>query len=166
MTALAQTATRREIPVQPASQQGWAGAFDAAAVRGWGAGPGVDEVWFCGAGSSACSGDNNVGTRKGHPGPAPRAVPTNDLPARPPARRTGRRPLMVNVGRSGNSAKTIGILDGLAREWRQQCPATTTTTTTPTGAGGAIDLPVDDPVAGLGTLSRVVSGVPLYPVTP
>ena len=30
----------------------------------------------------------------------------------------------------------------------------------------ALGLPVDDPFAGLGTLSRVVSGVRLYPVTP
>jgi tagatose-6-phosphate ketose/aldose isomerase len=30
----------------------------------------------------------------------------------------------------------------------------------------SLGLPVDDPFAGMGTLSRVVSGVKLYPVTP
>jgi tagatose-6-phosphate ketose/aldose isomerase len=113
MTDLAQTATWREIHAQPAIWRDWAGALDVAALRAWVAGLAVDEVWFCGAGSSAYIGDIIVAALEGHPGPIFRAVPTTDLVARPHACLTGRAPLIVNFGRSGNSAETIGTLDAL-----------------------------------------------------
>jgi tagatose-6-phosphate ketose/aldose isomerase len=42
-----------------------------------------------------------------------RAVATTDLVARPWAYLTGRKPLIVSFGRSGNSAETLGVLDAL-----------------------------------------------------
>ncbi len=113
MTPLTQTATWREIHAQPAIWQDWAVAFDAAPIKTWVAGLAVDEVWFCGAGSSAYIGDIMLAELEGHRGPRFRAVPTTDLVARPHAYLTSRRPLIVNFGRSGNSAETIGTLDAL-----------------------------------------------------
>jgi tagatose-6-phosphate ketose/aldose isomerase len=113
MTDLSRHATWREIMAQPAIWQDWGGAFDPAPLRAWVAGLGVDEVWFCGAGSSAYIGEMIVATLEGHPGPTFRAVPTTDIVARPHAYLTGRAPLIVNFGRSGNSAESIGTLDAL-----------------------------------------------------
>jgi len=45
--------------------------------------------------------------------PGLRAVATTDLVARPAAYLTGRKPLIVSFGRSGNSAETLGTLDAL-----------------------------------------------------
>lgn len=111
--ALARHATWREIMAQPSIWQDWAGAFDPIPVRAWVSGLGVDEVWFCGAGSSAYIGDMLVALLEGHAGPRLRAVPTTDIVARPHAYLAGRAPLIVNFGRSGNSAETIGTLDAL-----------------------------------------------------
>jgi tagatose-6-phosphate ketose/aldose isomerase len=114
MTAeLARHATWREIMAQPAIWRDWAGAFDPAALRAWVAGLGVDEVWFCGAGSSAYIGDMIVASLEGQPGPRLRAIPTTDIVARPHAYLQGHSPLIVSFGRSGNSAETIGTLDAL-----------------------------------------------------
>ncbi len=113
MTSLAETATWREIHAQPAIWRDWACTFDPASVRAWIAGLNISEVWFCGAGSSAYIGDIVTASLEGHPGPMLRAVPTTDLVARPHAYLTGRCPLIVSFGRSGNSAETIGTLDAL-----------------------------------------------------
>lgn len=111
MTDLTRFATWREIQAQPAIWTSWAAQLDVAGLRAWIDGLGVDEIWFCGAGSSAYIGEMIVAALEG----APRmcAVATTDLVARPWAYLTGRKPLVVSFGRSGNSAETIGVLDAL-----------------------------------------------------
>jgi len=75
-----------------------------------------DEVWFCGAGTSAFIGEILVSHLNRAPGPARfRAIPTTDLVASPQTYlRGGVRLLVVLFGRSGNSPETIGALDALA----------------------------------------------------
>ena len=51
------SATWGEIHAQPEIWRAWARRFDPAPLRDWIAGLGVDEVWFCGAGTSAYVGD-------------------------------------------------------------------------------------------------------------
>lgn len=111
MSDLDRFATWREIHQQPAVWRGWAKAFDVAAARDWVAAQAVDEVWFCGAGSSAYIGEVLVAALEGRG--RFRAVATTDLVARPAAYLDGRRVLVVNFGRSGNSAETVGVLDAL-----------------------------------------------------
>jgi tagatose-6-phosphate ketose/aldose isomerase len=111
MTDLTRFATWCEIHAQPAIWRDWAAALDVAALRAWVAAQAVDEVWFCGAGSSAYIGEMVVAALEGGKGPRLRAVATTDLVARPRAYLNGRRVLMVNFGRSGNSAETLGTLD-------------------------------------------------------
>jgi tagatose-6-phosphate ketose/aldose isomerase len=110
---LHQWATWREIQSQPTIWTSWADALPVADLRDWVAHQNVDEVWFCGAGTSAYIGDMIVAGLEGAPGPRLRAVPTTDLVARPQAYLRGRRPLVVQFGRSGNSAETLGSLDAL-----------------------------------------------------
>lgn len=109
--ALQKWATWREIHAQPQIWRTWAGTFDPAALRDWIAGLGPREVWFCGAGTSAYIGDILTAGLEGHG--AFRAIPTTDIVSRPAAYLTGRAPLVVQFGRSGNSAETIGLLDAL-----------------------------------------------------
>lgn len=113
MTDLTRFATWREIQAQPAIWAAWAKALDVASLRAWVAALGVDEVWFCGAGSSAYIGEMLVAALEGQGGPRLRAVATTDLVARPFAYLNGRKPLLVSFGRSGNSAETLGTLDAL-----------------------------------------------------
>ncbi len=109
MSDLAKWATWREIHAQPAIWAEWGRAFDADAARAFVAG--AEEVWFCGAGSSAYLGDILCAGLEGRRGL--RAVPTTDIVSRPGAYLRGRAPLVVSFGRSGNSAETIGVLDAL-----------------------------------------------------
>lgn len=113
MNDLNHFATWREIHAQPAIWSEWSRSFDLAGVREWVAEFGVTEIWFCGAGSSAYIGEMIVAALEGQSGPRLRAVATTDLVARPHHYLNGRRPLVVNFGRSGNSAETAGILDAL-----------------------------------------------------
>lgn len=111
MTDLSRFATWREIQAQPAIWAAWGAQLDVAGLRAWIDGLDVDEIWFCGAGSSAYIGEMVVAALEG--GPRVRAVATTDLVARPWAYLTERRPLVVSFGRSGNSAETLGVLDAL-----------------------------------------------------
>ena len=111
MSDLTRHATWREIHAQPAIWGGWAAALPVADLRAWIAAQAVDEVWFCGAGSSDYVGQIVAAALEG--AGRFRAIPTTDIVARPNAYLTGRRPLVVNFGRSGNSAETIGLLDAL-----------------------------------------------------
>ncbi|MDP4032165.1 MAG: SIS domain-containing protein [Pseudorhodobacter sp.] len=106
-------ATWREIHAQPGIWAAWGQALAVADLRGWIAGQAVDEVWFCGAGSSAYIGDIVASGLEGLPGPRLRAVPTTDLVSRPAAYLAGCRPLVVSFGRSGNSSETLGTLEAL-----------------------------------------------------
>lgn len=106
-------ATWSEIHSQPAIWRQWASAHDFAASKAWIASQNFDEVWFCGAGTSAFIGDIIVAGLAGQAGPLLRSVPTTDLVAQPQALLRGRNPLVVSFGRSGNSSESIGTLDAL-----------------------------------------------------
>lgn len=110
---IAKWATWREIHAQPAIWRDWAGAMPLVALRDWVAEQAADEVWFCGAGTSAYIGDMIVAGLEGAKGPRLRAVPTTDVVSRPQAYLTGRKPLIVSFGRSGNSTESLGLLDAL-----------------------------------------------------
>ena len=106
--------TWQEIHGQPAIWRDWAGAFDAPQVRQWVRQHAPEEIWFCGSGTSAYIGDIIAAGLEGQRGgPRLRAVAATDLVARPGAFLSGRKPLVVNFGRSGNSAETLGTLDAL-----------------------------------------------------
>ncbi len=110
---LTRWATWTETHAQPRLWRDWSRVLDVDGLRGWVAEQSVDEVWFCGAGTSAYIGDILVSGLEGQGGPRLRAVPSTDLVARPQAYLRGRRPLVVNFGRSGNSSETVGTLDAL-----------------------------------------------------
>ncbi len=110
---LARWQTWREIMAQPAIWAAWAEAPALAAARAWIAATAPDEIWLTGAGSSAYIGDMVCAGLEGQPGPRLRAVPTTDIVSRPQAFLSGRTPLVVSFGRSGNSAETLGTLDAL-----------------------------------------------------
>ncbi len=101
-------ATWQEIHRQPAIWRDWGGALEVDLLRGWIADQNFDEVWFCGAGTSAYIGDILAASLKGT-----RSVPTTDIVANPAHVLSDVRPLIVSFGRSGNSAETIGTLDAL-----------------------------------------------------
>lgn len=107
-TTLDTWATWREIHQQPAVWRAWGEALDVADLRSWIAAQNADEVWFCGAGTSAYIGDIIAAAV-----PGTRSVPSTDLVANPRAFLTGNRPLVVSFGRSGNSAESLGTLDVL-----------------------------------------------------
>lgn len=110
---LSRHATWREIQSQPDIWRAWGASLPLAALRAWIAATGVDEVWFCGAGTSAYVGDILVAGLEGAPGPRLRSVATTDIVARPHAYLTGAPKLVVSFGRSGNSTESIGLLDAL-----------------------------------------------------
>ncbi|MFN3576912.1 MAG: SIS domain-containing protein [Tabrizicola sp.] len=111
MTDLTRHATFREILAQPAIWADWGTRLPVADLRHWLSG--TDEVWFCGAGTSAYIGDILAAGLEGRGGPRLRAVPTTDIVARPRAFLTGAPKLVVSFGRSGNSAESLGLLDAL-----------------------------------------------------
>lgn len=113
MTDLTDIATWREIMAQPDIWAAWGAALPVAELRFWIKELNVDEVWFCGAGTSAYIGEIIVAGLEGEPGPRLRAVPSTDLVSRPHAYLTGRKPLVVSFGRSGNSTESLGTLDAL-----------------------------------------------------
>ncbi|MFV0382839.1 SIS domain-containing protein [Paracoccus sp. (in: a-proteobacteria)] len=111
------TATDREIASQPGIWESWSQELPGIAqdVRGWIATIAPDEIWLCGAGTSAFIGDS-LAVALGRTGHRVRAIPTTDLVARPQDYvRDGLRPLVVSFGRSGNSSESIGTLDILDR---------------------------------------------------
>lgn len=101
-------ATWREIHSQPDIWRSWGATLDVAGLRAWIAAQSFDEVWFCGAGTSAYIGDIVAASVKGT-----RSIPTTDIVANPAHILVGARPLVVNFGRSGNSTESIGTLDAL-----------------------------------------------------
>lgn len=120
MTDLTRHATFREILCQPAIWRDWGATLPVADLRHWIARTDTDEVWFCGAGTSAYIGDILAAGLEGQPGPRLRSVPTTDIVARPHAYLTGQPKLIVSFGRSGNSAESLGLLDAadtLAPHW-------------------------------------------------
>jgi tagatose-6-phosphate ketose/aldose isomerase len=120
MTDLSAHATFREILAQPAIWARWGATLPVADLRQWIAQTGTDEVWFCGAGTSAYIGDILAAGLEGLKGPRFRSVPTTDIVARPHAYLRGSPKLIVSFGRSGNSTESNGLLnalDTLAPHW-------------------------------------------------
>ena len=106
--------TWRETLSQPDIWRRWAQECPLQELRDWVTKQSFDEVWFCGAGTSAFIGDIVVAGLEGRATPPLRAVPTTDIVARPKDYLSDRKtPLVVNFGRSGNSAETLGILAAL-----------------------------------------------------
>lgn len=109
MTADLQSwATWREIRQQPDIWRRWGHSLDVTGLRDWIAAQTFDEVWFCGAGTSAYIGDIIAAAI-----PGTRSVPSTDLVSRPQHLLAGRKPLVVSFGRSGNSTESLGTLDAL-----------------------------------------------------
>lgn len=107
--------TFNEAMAQPAIWRAWAEPLTAyaAAIAAWLKSRDHDEVWFCGAGTSAfigetlCSHLNGANTRARF-----RSVPTTDLVSCPANYLpTDKRILVVSFGRSGDSSETIGTLN-------------------------------------------------------
>lgn len=106
--------TTREIRQQPAVWRAFAPALSvmAAEIRAWLALKAHDEIWFCGAGTSAFIGETlstYLNRASGHA--RFRAVATTDLVSAPRNfLRPGSRLLVVSFGRSGNSSESLGTL--------------------------------------------------------
>ena len=113
MTDLARHATWREIQAQPEIWAAWGKALHVAELRNWINELNVEEVWFCGAGTSAYIGEIIVAGLEGQSGPRLRAIPSTDFVSRPHAYLCRRKPLVVSFGRSGNSTESVGTLDAL-----------------------------------------------------
>ena len=105
---LTKWATWREIHQQPQIWRDWGNALDVTGLRAWIADQDADDIWLCGAGTSAYIGDIIAAEL-----PHVRSVPTTDLVANPKAFLNGNRPLVISFGRSGNSTESIGTLDAL-----------------------------------------------------
>ena len=88
-----------------------------AEVRAWIRSRGHDEVWFCGAGTSAFIGESlSAYLNELRPLARYRAVPTTELVAHPQELlRPGLRRLLVSFGRSGESPETLATLALLDR---------------------------------------------------
>jgi len=89
----------------------------AAGVREWIRARGHDEVWFCGAGTSAFIGESlSAYLNERRTAARYRALPTTELVAHPQALlRPGMRRLLVSFGRSGESPETLATLALLER---------------------------------------------------
>ena len=111
-------ATTREIIQQPSVWRNWGPRIDGTAsdIRQWLERRAHDEIWFCGAGTSAFIGETLAAYLNSAAGPARfRAVPTTDLVACPRNFiRPGVKLLVVSFGRSGSSSESIGTLNLLA----------------------------------------------------
>jgi len=86
-------------------------------VRSWIRARGYEEVWFCGAGTSAFIGESlSAYLNERRTAVRYRAVPTTELVAHPQAlMRPGMRRLLVSFGRSGDSPETLATLALLDR---------------------------------------------------
>jgi fructoselysine-6-P-deglycase FrlB-like protein len=107
--------TYQETMAQPGIWRSWAQQLEAhaAAMSAWLAARDHEEIWFCGAGTSAFIGDmlcsylSRPASRIRY-----RSIPTTDLVSCPANYIvTDRRILVVSFGRSGDSSETIGTLD-------------------------------------------------------
>ena len=110
-------ATTREIIQQPSVWRNWGPRIDGTGdIRQWLERRAHDEIWFCGAGTSAFIGETLAAYLNSAAGPARfRAVPTTDLVACPRNFiRPGVKLLVVSFGRSGSSSESIGTLNLLA----------------------------------------------------
>ncbi len=155
------SATYKEIMQQPAIWRGWAEEFgpQITAFRGWIAAQNPDEIWLCGAGTSAYIGDLVAAAMGADPRHI-RAIATTDLVACPQNYiRKGLRPLVISFGRSGNSAESLGTLDLLdkflpdAPRLNITCNGESTLATRPAKHQKAIILPAATHDAGFAMTS-------------
>jgi fructoselysine-6-P-deglycase FrlB-like protein len=112
---LSKWATFREASAQPAIWRNWTAELIAlrSSLSAWLKERSHDEIWLCGAGTSAFIGDALTVYLNASPrGPRYRAVSTTDLVSGP-ANYMGsdRKILVVSFGRSGDSPETVGTLD-------------------------------------------------------
>ena len=106
-------ATYKEIQSQPAIWRAWADAFGTRAeeLQSWVVAQSPDEIWLCGAGTSAYIGDL-IAAHLGAADVRVRAVSTTDFVSCPQNFvRPGFHPLVISFGRSGDSAESVGMLD-------------------------------------------------------
>lgn len=106
-------ATYKEIQSQPAIWRTWADTFAQRAdeLREWISTEAPDEIWLCGAGTSAYIGDL-IAAHLGAAEIRIRAVSTTDFVSCPQNFvRDGLCPLVISFGRSGDSAESVGMLD-------------------------------------------------------
>jgi fructoselysine-6-P-deglycase FrlB-like protein len=108
-------ATFREAMAQPRIWRSWAKGLGglAPSVASWIREGGYEEIWLCGAGTSAFVGET-LAAYLGTPSrPARyRAIPTTDLVSCPANHVGGKRKvLVVSFGRSGDSPETVGTLN-------------------------------------------------------
>lgn len=106
-------ATWREIQAQPAIWEAWSPVLAAKLpeIRDWIAASGATEVWFSGAGTSAYIGDFIAASLFASDTLPLKSVASTDLVAAPHQFIGSAKPLVVNFGRSGDSAESIGVLD-------------------------------------------------------
>ena len=114
---LKQWQTYAEIHSQPAIWRAWAPELTRhiSTIHEWLREKNHDEVWFCGAGTSAFIGQAVAFYMNSHsPLARFRSVATTDFVAQPGSflRQQGKL-LVVSFGRSGNSSESIGTLDAL-----------------------------------------------------
>jgi fructoselysine-6-P-deglycase FrlB-like protein len=112
---LARWHTYREAMSQPKLWRSWAVELSAQAeeIASWLAAADYDEIWFCGAGTSAFIGETLATYLNSMPGQAKyRAIPTTDLVSCPGNYiRSNVRVLVISFGRSGDSPETVGTMD-------------------------------------------------------
>ena len=111
--------TEVEMLAQPSIWRDWKTALlpKAGTVRAWIRARRPDEIWLCGAGSSAFIGETLACVlHRAIDGIPVRPIPSTDFVSRPDNYlRPGLRPLVVSFGRSGNSSETLGTLRILNR---------------------------------------------------
>jgi tagatose-6-phosphate ketose/aldose isomerase len=110
--SLPDTATWAEIAQQPDLWDALARDPALPAARAWLAAQAPREAWLCGAGTSAFAGEIVAAGLEGRGGPRLRAIPTTDIVSRPRAF-LPTDALVLQFGRSGDSAETLGLLDAL-----------------------------------------------------
>lgn len=112
---LTQSHTFRETMAQPSLWKSWAAQLKdhADSISNWISTKNYDEIWFCGAGTSAFIGETLAVYLNRAPGHAKyRAIATTDFVSCPTNYvRADVRVLVVSFGRSGNSPETVGMLD-------------------------------------------------------
>ena len=113
MTDIEQWHTWREIMQQPEIWRRWFATFDVTQTRRWIDALEIDEIWLCGAGTSAYIGDILAAGLIDSTGPRIRSIATTDIVATPHLYLHNVNPLVINFGRSGDSAESIGTLDAL-----------------------------------------------------
>lgn len=112
---LSRWTTYREIVAQPQIWRDWARPLGdhAARIATWFQPDAYDQIWLCGAGTSAFIGEALATHLNRAPHPLRyRSIATTDLVASPGAYlRPQDRVLVISFGRSGDSPETLGLLD-------------------------------------------------------